>query len=124
MNVSLISPCRHNKRIQNLVGLAPRNRHGFISCVVCLISIPWQKKGKVQVESWALLVSAQLPSSYALALRVTAPLRRNLMEELVTGCPGNSRLLLMLKQMSGLNNMNENRQHLLVSGTGQLTSAC
>lgn len=47
------------------------------------------------------------------------------MEELGTGCPGNSRLLSMLKQMSGFNNsINGNRQYLLVSGTGQLTFAC
>ena len=47
------------------------------------------------------------------------------MEELGTGCPGNSRLLSMLKQMNGFNNnINGNWQHLLVSGTGQLTFAC
>lgn len=42
-----------------------------------------------------------------------------------SSCPGARRLLSALEQMSAFpNSIDETWQHLLVSGTGQLTSAC
>ena len=85
---------------------------------------PQQKKGKVQVELWTLLISVQLPSFCESELSVMSILKEDLMKEWGSGCPGNRKLVSMLKQMSGFNNLNENWQHLLVSVTVQSTSAC
>lgn len=74
-----------------------------------------------------LLISSQLPSFSEQELSV----QRVLKEGSSTGrgagsfCPGASRLLSVLEQISGFHHsINENWQHLLVSGIGQLTSVC